>query len=177
MKIVSRYALAVLAGTLVQPLWAMAWMIGPELFAAERAFLSDFPWDMALIVAIVGGLGVLLVGVPTFQALRAFGRANALWLAAFGFAIVALPMTILGWPLNTDSGASFGGYWLGRSVLFVGKGVPTSAGWQLYGWTLVVAGLHGAFGALAFLWGWRLPGGDAAVAVPSVAVPATAPPA
>jgi hypothetical protein len=172
-----RYLLAVLAGTAVQPLWAMAWMVGPELFVAERAFLSDFPWDMTLIVATVGGLGVLLVGVPTFQALRAFGRANALWLAAFGFAIVALPMTFLGWPLNPDSGASFGGHWLGRSVMFVDKGIPTSAGWQLYGSTLVIAGLHGAFGALAFLWGWRLFGSDDAVATPSIAAPATAPPA
>jgi hypothetical protein len=144
MNIFKRYLLAVLAGTAVQPLWAMTWMVGPHVFEDEGLLLPEFALGIALIVAIVGGLIVLLVGVPTFQALRVFGKADARWLAAVGFALPGVPFGVVPTiAAMLDPAAS-----MPQIIVEAGNGL--------------VLGLHGMFGALAFLWAWRRSGGERA---------------
>lgn len=144
MNRIVRYAAAVLAGTLAQPAWAAVWMGGWQVFQDGRLPASRAALELGIVIAVWGGAVVLAIGVPVFELLRVYGKANARWLAAAGFALVAVP-----------------------GALLVGDGVVDEFSKSLENGTMLVLflgafSLHGSFGALAFLWAWRRSGGGEA---------------
>lgn len=176
MKSVLCYASGALAATLVQPLWMIVWgSLATGISMPTARDLEAFPAIVAFVSAYAC-VPVLLVGVPTFYVLRSIGKDNARWLAIVGFALVSVPFVVL--PpivallfLLMDGGSAWS-MWSEN----IGGGTSARALLELAG-TVVALGLHGAFGALAFLWGWRLFGGKDAVATRAAGAPAVSPPA
>jgi hypothetical protein len=72
-------------------------------------------------------------------------------MAMAGFAIGALPVIVLGWPLSgLSAGYSSSGEWFGQMVDFYKNGSPTRYAWFDYILTTLRLGMHGLAGGAVF---------------------------
>jgi hypothetical protein len=122
-------ALATAAAIAVQPLWFFVWLVVPALLEGgtlpRLTDLHEFG-GLALLSMIVATPFVLLIGLPSGLALR-HARRRGMWLALIGFVAAALPV------------ASTPAWDRGVASLDPTALLP-----------LLIAGMHGLIGALAF---------------------------
>jgi hypothetical protein len=91
--------------------------------------------------------------------LHRLNRVN-FWTTLFaGFLIAAIPIGIYSWPFHPAEKSAYSAWDGANMVTYVVGGVPTRAGWLLYGRDTIELGLLGAASWLAFwiVWGlkWR----------------------
>ena len=150
---VMKLLLASIAALVVQPLVFLMWMGLPYAFTSE-----DFPWNefpsMARAVTIFALPFLLIHGIPVFLVLRRKDRLSVPWVSLSGFLIGILLPLFIGWP-RYSPGFSSGGYFYGPNRDFVVDGVTTIYGWLAYVQSVVIYGLHGIAGALAFYFTWK----------------------
>jgi hypothetical protein len=98
---------------------------------------------------------VLIIGVPTFIALRKLRRESWSSLSVSGLLLGALP-NVFFWPTRLE-GYSAGQNWHGKYVETYVNGAPTVYAWYTYAEGVSFFSLHGLVGALAFygVWRWR----------------------
>ena len=124
-----KFLLATLAAIAVQPLWLAVWLGASTLMEGRAVFeapaIVAFA-RLAVTAMIVAAPFVLLVGLPSALLLHHARRRGA-WLALIGFAVAALPLT---------GSVTWGHAGAWRHLMSL---LP-----------MVVAGLHGLFGAMAF---------------------------
>lgn len=150
--------MATLAATCIQPAVFVLRMLPDFLAAGDLPTLFKGVLDAAPYILIVAGVVVAFPGTLVFLALRRFGRDTRRWLALSGFALAAVPVALIGWPLYpSDPGSSYSssGNWHGRPVQFVVDSVPTLYGWLVYAENILFFGLHGLIGALVYRAVWR----------------------
>jgi len=148
--------LASIAALAIQPLVFLIWMGLPFAFTSE-----DFPWnefpDMARAVTFFAAIHLLLLGIPVFLVMWKKNWLSATRIALAGFLVGMLFPLIVGWPRNEPgSGSWSSGYFYGPNRDFVIDGVTTIYGWLSYVQSVVIYGLHGVAGALAFYFTWKL---------------------
>jgi hypothetical protein len=98
-------------------------------------------------------------------------RVASIRIALAGFLIgTPLPL-VVGWPRDHPGSGSWSrGYFYGQNRNFVIDGVPTAYGWLAYAQSVVIEGLDGAAGALAFHFTWKwLRRGESDLTSPSTA--------
>jgi hypothetical protein len=148
-------ALATAAAIGIQPFVFFLLFFIPLLVLGADVRLSDL-MGMPLLAAAISAPFVLFIGIPAFLLLRYFSRLSWLSLGCAGLIGAVSPFALYGWPLSSRyDGYSSGGNWYGHSVAFFVNGAPTIYGWLEYGQDLLVVGLQGVIGALAFLFIWR----------------------
>lgn len=150
--------MATLAATCIQPVVFVLRMLPDFLAADDLSTLFKVGLEATPYVLVVAGAVVAFPGTLVFLALRRFGRDTRRWLALWGFALAAVPVALIGWPLYpSDPGTSYSssGNWHGRPVEFVVDSVPTLYGWLAYAENIVFFGLHGLIGALVYRAVWR----------------------
>ena len=150
---VMKWLLASTAALAVQPVVFLIWMGLPYAFTSE-----DFPWNefpsMARTVTIFASPFLLILGIPVFLAMQRKNWLSALRIGFAGFLIgIPFPL-IIGWP-TYSAGFSSGGYFYGPNRDFVVDGVTTIYGWLSYMQSVVIFGLQGAAGAIAFYFTWK----------------------
>lgn len=128
--------------------------IAALLFAALAPALAETGLERSILMLptyLVLTLGhAVLLGLPLFLILRLLGRKR--WITAIssvcvGFLIGALPLSILAlWFWDPLGG---GNVWA-DDVPTIVNGIPTLAGWLIYGKAFAVLGRFGAFGGLVF---------------------------
>jgi len=139
------------AATIVLPLIAAA--VAPAVIAV--ALMALFSGDLTgasaigLMVFIVAAAHVLLLGVPGFAFL--YWRNWVRWwsLTALGFVAGCIPAGIVFWPPRYEK-REYASSWQEDGVWTMIDGVPTLAGWLIYGKGIAWFGALGAVGALAF---------------------------
>ena len=146
--------LASIAALAIQPIVFLIWMGLPYAFASD-----DFPWnefpDMARAVTIFALPFLLILGIPVFLVLQRKKWLSALRIGFAGFLIgIPFPL-IVGWP-RYSPGFSSGGYFYGPNRDFMINGVTTIYGWLSYVQSVVIFGLQGMAGALAFYFTWKV---------------------
>ena len=144
--------IAAIAAVAVQPL-VFALRVLPDFLSSPQPLYGV--GFVFLAVVVVGAAVVLVLGVPTFLALRRFGREGWGSLAAAGALLGALP-SAFSWP-RTMEGFSAGQNWHGKYVETYVNGAPTTYAWLTYGESVLFFALHGLVGALVFygVWRWR----------------------
>ncbi|MFZ5635723.1 MAG: hypothetical protein ACOY82_03980 [Pseudomonadota bacterium] len=155
----ARILVAAIGAVLVQPMFFIAWMLVSGLLAGKPLDLVDELSWILVVSVMVAGVFVFSFGIPVFAVLRNLGRLSCTSLGFAGFLLPGLPMAVLVWP-SGGAGHSRSGTWFGNPVPLVVDGALTVYAWLSYAQAVVVAGLHGALGALVFLWIWRRVGGD-----------------
>ena len=162
---VMKWLLASTAALAVQPVVFLIWMGLPYAFTSE-----DFPWNefpsMARTVTIFASPFLLILGIPVFLAMQRKNWLSALRIGFAGFLIGILFPLIIGWP-RYSPGFSSGGYFYGPNRDFVVDGVTTIYGWLAYAQSVVIYGLHGVAGALAFYFTWKWSQGKDAISNPT----------
>lgn len=142
-----------LAAIFVQPVLALVWTALPALLNGEMVRGSDLV-TLTGLVTLVAAVAVLAMGVPAFHLLLRVRPFSSRRVGALGFALGALPVALLAWPAQVDSGYSASRSWHGLDVTTVVNGVTTMHGWLIYLEGVLVFGVHGWIGALAFGWAW-----------------------
>jgi hypothetical protein len=164
---VMKWLLASIAALAVQPVVFLIWMGLPYAFTSD-----DFPWNqlpnMAVWVTAFALPHLLLLGIPVFFAMRRKGWLSAFRIAIAGF-LIGMPFPlIIGWPRDRPgSGSWSSGYFYGPNRDFVIDGVTTIYGWLSYVQSVVIYGLHGVAGALAFYFIWKWLQGKDAISNPT----------
>jgi hypothetical protein len=142
--------LSALAAVVVQPLVFLL-RIAPDYIASPQP-LYGIGFVLLAILAVAAAV-VLLLGIPTFLALRKLHRDGWNSLAVAGLLLGALPVA-LSWPGHLE-GFSAGQNWHGKYVQTYVNGNPTSYAWLTYGENVAFFALHGLVGALVFYTVWR----------------------
>lgn len=122
--------IATLAAVLVQPLLLLLLTLGFNGFDVRSV-----EWRIGIAIVVVAGIHVLMLGVPSFLALRASGHAHAWTMAVAGFFAAALPWGGLGLY------ASWGQLATGREL-------------ERFIATMTIWGLFGVVSALTFWYAW-----------------------
>ncbi len=156
-----RYIQALIAATLgailVQPLVLLLYTAPSVLLSPHPLSANDLRQIAQLCVAVclVAAAFILLLGLPLFAGLRRLKKDTAFNVGLAGFGAAAIPVAILFWPRREAQGSSMSATWHGQYVEFLRDGVPTTYAWLQFLEGSLFAGLHGLFGALAFLAIWR----------------------
>ena len=143
--------MASIAAVVVQPLVFIVRNMLDHLSLMPSLHVSGF---ILVSVIVVAAAVVLILGIPTFLALRKFQRDGWVSLAFTGFVLGALPVIVFSWPRYLE-GYSAGQNWHGRHVDTYINGVPTTYSWLIYGENAAYFGVHGLVGALVFYAVWR----------------------
>jgi hypothetical protein len=138
----------------VQPFVFAAWFLLPVLASGESLSSREIAQTLAYVI-IFAAAHLTLLGIPTFFVLRRVGLIQLLPVAVAGSLIGASVLAILGFPGWSSGAHSSGGNWHGTYREFIVEGQTTVFGWLQYMESLVLFGVHGAAGSLAFLWSWR----------------------
>lgn len=142
--------LSAIAAVAVQPLVLLLRLLPDYLSSPQPLYGVGF---VLMAVVVVGAAVVLVLGVPSFLALRRFRREGWGSLAAVGAILGAVP-AVFSWPRPLE-GYSAGQNWHGKYVETYVNGVPTTYAWLTYGEGVVFFALHGLVGALVFYSVWR----------------------
>jgi hypothetical protein len=140
-----RFLIAAFSAAAVQPLIFLV-RVAPDLFASSDAMdgFASFLVDIAVVALAV----ILILGIPCYWFLWAFGRVGWSSLMIAGTLLGMLPVVFM-WPRQLP-GFSADDNWHGRTVTTYADGIPTSYAWMQYGETVLFFGLHGLVGALVF---------------------------
>jgi hypothetical protein len=144
--------LATAAAIAIQPFVLFAWFLLPALIDGNHVSPNDL-FGIPLFAALVAAPFVVVVGIPSLLLLRHFEYLSWWSLGTIGLVVAALPVAIYGW--SEYAGFSSAGSWYGTPVDFVINGQKTFYGWLNYAQSIVLFGLHGFTGALAFFFVWR----------------------
>ena len=144
--------LATIAAIAIQPFVFILLFLLPMLVLG-----ADFPpaefIGTPLFSALFAAPFVVVIGIPSLLLLRHFNRLSWLSLSSVGFIAAATPIAIYGW--SEYPGSSSAGNWYGTPIDFVIDGQKTFFGWLSYAQGVLLFGLHGLAGALAFYFAWR----------------------
>ena len=110
-----------------------------------------------MIPLVVAFGHILFLGLPMFL-LGFYFKAIRWWTSIGGsFIVGALPTAIYFWPLRYPMLETNSGYWdNGKMVQTMLHGIPTATGWSDYIGVVIIMGLFGASGGIAFwiVWHW-----------------------
>ncbi|MFZ6798289.1 hypothetical protein [Undibacterium sp. Di24W] len=137
--------IAALAAVLIQPI-VMLLRLAPDYLASPQP-LNGIGLMIVAILAVASA-AVLILGIPTFLALRKLGKDSWLSMASAGLILGALP-NVFFWPRQME-GYSAGHNWHGTYVDTYIDGIPTNYAWLSYAEGVFFMAMHGLAGALIF---------------------------
>jgi hypothetical protein len=103
--------------------------------------------DLATLIFVYGMVFAVLIALPIFLALKWRQRVNVYTSALGGLVAAAAPIALMTWPLRYAALRSTESI---DNVATKVDGVPTAAGWAVYGGGIVRFAVLGAIGGLVF---------------------------
>jgi hypothetical protein len=151
--------LATLAALAIQPLVLLFMLVWTA--SLNTTWVEPGQMVQTVLVALLVATGFIVVFFwPTFFVLRRLGWFNRASAALAGFVISGAPALLACFIGRSFSGVSYQSTWHGQTIQMVANNQVTTAGFLLYAELVVLTGLHGLAGALAFHYVWRRRIGD-----------------